>query len=161
MAAHSVLRWVHILSATAWYGEVVTINLVLVPAVQMLAQDERGRVLVQIFPRIFKLASWLSGTAVLSGLALFFWRFNGAWSTLHTTWSGRAFVAGATLGLVLTAFHFILEPRLETAICTSAEEPKGELAEQVMRTLKIVPRVGLGVITLALVLMMVGARGFF
>jgi len=62
-------------------------------------------------------------------------------------------------GTPLTVFHFILEPCLEGAICVAAEEPEGEVATTVMRTLHVVPRVGLGVISLALLLMMIGARG--
>ena len=31
--AYLILRWVHVVAAAAWFGEVVTINFVLVPAV--------------------------------------------------------------------------------------------------------------------------------
>ncbi len=159
MSWYLAIRWIHIIAATAWVGEVFTINFVLVPAMGKLSREERGRVMLEVFPRIFRLASWLSGTAVLAGIYLFYQRFSGGWGELLSTFSGRAFLIGATLGTALTAFHFILEPRLEGAICVAAEEPEGEQADQVMATLRVVPRVGMAVITLALLLMMIGARG--
>ena len=153
------VRWLHILAATAWFGEVVTINFVLVPAMGRLERTQRAKAMFQLFPRIFRLASWLSATAVLSGATLFFFRFSGDWSLLWSSTSGLAFLVGATLGTALTAFHFLLEPKLEGAICVAAEEPHGETHDQVMRTLRFVPRVGMGVIAGALLLMMIGARG--
>ena len=157
--AYLALRWLHILAAAAWFGEVVTINFVLVPAVGRLPRDQAPKVLFQIFPRIFKLASWLSATAVLSGTVLASKRYMASPDVLWTTPSGLLFSLGATLGLLLTGFHFILEPRLDGMICTAAEEEDAELSDRVMRLLKIVPRVGLGVITGIVWMMMVGARG--
>jgi len=157
--AYLALRWLHILAAAAWFGEVVTINFVLVPAVGRLPRDQAPKVLFQIFPRIFKLASWLSATAVLSGTVLASKRYMASPDVLWTTPSGLLFSLGATLGLLLTGFHFILEPRLDGMICTAAEEEDAELSERVMVLLKIVPRVGLVVITGIVWMMMVGARG--
>jgi uncharacterized membrane protein len=153
------VRWIHVIAATAWFGEVVTINFVLVPAVAKLPRDQAPKVLFQIFPRIFKLASWLSATAVLSGLVLASDRYLPDYQVLWTTGPGRLFSVGATLGLLLTGFHFILEPRLDGMICTAAKEDDAELSDRVMRLLRLVPRVGLVVITTILWTMMVGARG--
>ncbi len=153
------LRWIHILSATAWFGEVVTINFVLVPAVSALPKDQAPRVLFQIFPRIFKLASWLSATAVLSGLGLASKRYLANPEVLWTTGSGILFSIGATMGILLAGFHFILEPRLDGMICTAAKEEDAELSDRVMHLLKVIPRVGLVVISTVLWTMMVGARG--
>lgn len=153
------LRWLHILAAAAWYGEVVTINFVLVPAVSRLPREQAPKVLFQIFPRIFKLASWLSLTAVISGTALASQKYLPNPEILWTTGSGRLFSLGVVLGLLLTGFHFVLEPRLDGMICTAAEAEDVELSERVMHLLKIVPRVGLCVITAIVWMMMVGARG--
>ncbi len=157
--AYIILRWVHILAAAAWYGEVVTINFVLVPAVSRLPKDQAPGFLVQIFPRIFKLASWLSATAVISGIALASQRYLPTPEILWTTTPGIVFSVGAVLGLLLTGFHFILEPRLDGMICAAAEEDDIELSQRVMRLLRLVPRVGLGVITGIVLAMMIGARG--
>ena len=119
--AYLALRWLHILAAAAWFGEVVTINFVLVPAVGRLPREQAPKVLFQIFPRIFKLASWLSATAVLSGIVLASKRYMAAPEVLWTTPSGLLFSLGATLGLLLTGFHFILEPRLDGMIWASVK----------------------------------------
>lgn len=159
MSWYLALRWLHIIAAASWFGEVVTINFVLVPAVRNLSSVDGSKMLVHIFPRIFKLASWLAATAVLSGLALATTRFYASPSVLWTTGSGIAFLVGATLGLLLTGFHFLLEPRLDGMICTAAEKGDLELSDRVIHLLTIVPRAGLVVIGSVLLLMMVGARG--
>lgn len=82
-----LLRWIHILAATAWFGEVVTINLVLVPAVSRMTASERALTLGRIFPRIFRLASILSGTAAVTGLTMFAIKFWGNWLLLFGTWA--------------------------------------------------------------------------
>jgi uncharacterized membrane protein len=157
--AYLVIRWIHVIAAAAWFGEVVTINFVLVPAVARLPKDQAPKILFQIFPRIFKLASVLSGTAVVTGIALAGQRYMDNPEVLWTTGPGILFSIGATLGLLLTGFHFILEPRLDGMICTAADEEDAELSERVMRLLKIVPRVG-GLVMLAIIMsMMIGARG--
>ena len=159
MSLYLAVRWLHVISAAAWFGEVVTINFVLVPALSRLSREEATAMLAAVFPKIFRLASVLSATAVLSGIYLAWTRFAAAPEILWTTGSGRAFSVGAILGLALTVFHFILEPRLDGMMCTAAGEKDFELSERIMRQLRVVPRGGLLVITTIVVLMMVGARG--
>lgn len=153
------VRWVHLFSATAWLGEVVTINFVLVPVLLRMKEGERIPFLAGLFPSLFRLASWLSGTAVLSGAVLITRRHWGNWSVLWTTGSGRYLLAGATLALGLAIFHFILEPRLEGMICTAEENEDIELTQTIVRRLKIVPRTGMVVLVAAFWLMMVANRG--
>lgn len=159
MSFYLAVRWLHVASTTAWFGEVVTINFVLVPVLARLPREDAARYLAAVFPMIFKLASVLSALAVLSGLTLGWSRFAGNPEVLWTTQSGAAFLAGGTLALLLTTFHFVLEPRLDGMICTAAEEEDFELSDKVIRLLRIVPRVGLCVIGGVLLLMMIGARG--
>ncbi len=113
VSAYVAVRWIHVMAATAWFGEVVTINFVLVPVLSRMPREEGAKFLAAVFPTIFRLASVLSATAVLSGGYLAWTRFSASPEALWTTWSGRSFLAGATIGLALTVFHFILEPRLD------------------------------------------------
>ena len=59
----------------------------------------------------------------------------------------------------MALFHFVVEPRLDGMICAAEENGDLALTAKIMRTLKLVPRVGLGVITAVVVAMMIGARG--
>ena len=156
---YMVVRWLHVISATAWFGEVVTINFVLVPAVSQLKDSAQAKFLAGIFPKIFKLASWLSGTAVITGGTLGYYRFRGDFSVLWTTTSGLCFLVGASLACVLAFFHFVLEPRLDGMICTAAENEDFEMTAQIARLLRIIPRAGGLVLLAAFVLMMIGAHG--
>lgn len=160
MSTYLLVRWLHVLSATAWFGEVVTINFVLVPALTRMPREQAARVLAAVFPKLFRLASVLAATAVCSGSFLAWTRFSAQPSLLWTTHSGLAFLAGASGGLALAAFHFVLEPRLDGMICVAAERSDFELSDKVIRLLRVVPRGGLIVISSILLLMMVGARGW-
>ncbi len=159
MTWYLVVRWLHIFTAASWFGEVITINFVLVPAVRAMDPNRAQTFLVEVFPRIFKLASYLSATVLITGFYMAWQRFAATPEVLWTTGSGRAFLVGATLGTVLTIFHFVLEPRLDGMICTAAERGDLEVSNKVIRLLTIVPRAGLAVIGGALLLMMIGARG--
>ena len=156
---YAVVRWIHIVAGAAWFGEVVTINFVLVPIVSRMSREDAAVFLKRVFPRIFKLASVLAATAVVCGLLMAYQRFGDQPELLWTTSSGRAFTIGGTLGLALTVFHFVLEPRLDGMICSAADTRDFEMSDRVVRMLRIVPRAGLLVITGIVLLMMVGTHG--
>lgn len=62
-----VLRWIHVLSASAWFGEVVVINVVLIPALSGRHGAARREMLATIFPKVFRLASVLATTTTVTG----------------------------------------------------------------------------------------------
>lgn len=154
-----ILRWVHIISGAAWLGEVITINFVLVPALSKMNLRERRNFILRFFPRVFRLASLLSVTSIVAGLALSYamtgWQFDlfltGRW--------GMSIIAGGTLGLLLTLFHFFVESRLGSQIHRLNDDSRSDEVENITRFLRIIPRVGLGIIAIVFVLMMYAARG--
>lgn len=157
----TIIRWIHILAGAAWLGEVITINLILVPAISNMPLTERKQAIANIFPRIFRLASALSLTTVSAGVLLNY-AITG-WQRLDlyvTSPRGLATSLGALLGLVLTAFHFFAESRLEGRVTALVETEGAEEVDEILRYLRIIPRAGLGVLVLIFLLMMIGARGF-
>lgn len=159
MSLLSVVRWIHIISGIAWLGEVITINVVLVPALTHLKKEARGAFLHQVFPRIFNLASALSGTAVVSGAILNY--LMTGWKDLNiffeTRW-GISILIGGSLGLLLTLFHFFVESRLEP-VAHTAEKISDEEMEKMISALKIIPKIGMMVVVAIILLMMIAARG--
>ena len=147
------------LAGAAWFGEVVVFNLVLVPLVSSSSHESQIAFLARVFPAIFRLASWLAASSVLAGMAAIVLKFQGHWPALWSTEDGVATLIGAGLGLALALFHFVVEPRLDGMICAAEESGDLALTGRIIRTLKLVPRVGLGVITAVVVAMMIGARG--
>lgn len=154
-----VLRWVHIGAGSAWLGEVVVVVFVLVPVLIKMTAERRIWMLKTVFPRIFRLASVLSLTAVLAGAGLYLamndWNLNlerlvsGQW--------GLSILIGGTLGLALTVFHFVVEGKLEPVLLAASE---GDLEdERIVRFLAIVPRIGLGVLVVVFGAMMYAAKG--
>ena len=159
MNIFNIVRWVHIISGVAWLGEVITINIVLLPALIKMRQENRGTFIRQIFPRIFRLASVLSLTAIISGASLSY--LVTGWKNLDelvgTRW-GSGILIGATLALLLTLFHFFIESRLEP-MAISAEEASEVDVDRVIKVLNVVPKVGMFVLVLIVLLMMYAARG--
>lgn len=152
----NLIRWLHIISGTAWLGEVITINFVLVPALLKMDIENQKEFVRKTFPRVFRLASVLSLTAILSG-ALMSYLITG-WQNLPqllgTRW-GLGIFGGGSLALLLALFHFLVESRLKPIASSATEED----VEQIITILKIVPRAGLAVILLIVLLMMYAARG--
>ena len=156
----NIVRWVHILAGAAWLGEVVTINFVLVPALSRMDLAERGRFVRRVFPRVFRLASVLAATTLLAGLALGI--MMTGWRELDVFLSSRrglALLAGGALGLLLALFHFLAERRLRPQVLAARETLDREAIEAVTRMLRVVPRLGLGVMVAIFLLMMIAARG--
>ena len=106
------------------------------------------------------LLSVLSLTAVVTGAYLLWHRFEGQWDALFTTGQGHAFLFGGTVAILLTTFHFAIEPQLDGMICTAADNDDLEVTARVVRLLQIIPRVGMVVILAIFLAMMIGARGF-
>ncbi len=164
MAITNLLLWIHLLAGTAWLGEVVVVNFVLVPVLARLEPAKRGWFLSAIFPRIFRLASVLSLTTVLAGasfnLSLSDWQVDVAASRLISSRWGWSILVGGLLGLGLVLFHFVAEHRLEPHVVASDDDLDDTAFALVLRRLKIIPRAGLGVLLLIVFLMMFAARGW-
>ena len=153
------VRAVHVFAAASWLGEVVTINLIIVPAVLRIEGEAKLAFLSEIFPRIFKAASWLSATAVATGVLLLIRLYGSHLELLVTTPRGTGLLIGLTLGTLLTAFHFVAEPKLDGMICNARDARDIVLADRVLTLLRVVPRVGLAVLGSTFVLMMYAAHG--
>ena len=78
----NVIRWVHVLAGTAWFGAVVLINVAIVPSLADLDKDAKTDVLTALFPKIFKFASVVSVIALAAGGTLLYLRYHTGWSAL-------------------------------------------------------------------------------
>lgn len=164
MVIPNLLRGIHLLAGTAWLGEVLVVNVVLVPVLARLEPGKRGWFLSTIFPRIFRLASILALTTILAGAALNLslsdWHVDVAASRLIASRWGWSILIGGLLGLGLVLFHFVAEHRLEPHVVLSDTDPDEVAFAHVLRRLKMIPRAGLGVLLLIVCLMMFAARGW-
>lgn len=151
-----LLRYVHVLAAAAWLGEVVVINFVLLPALDRGQPGFRASMATKVMPRFFRLASILSVTTVLTGAGLA-WQMSGGSLTpfLTTTW-GRAIAVGGTLGALVTLFHLVVERRIGRKTNPDAGDRAASTEERGPH--RIVPRIGLVVVSLSFLLMMYAVR---
>lgn len=154
-----VLRLIHVLAGVGWFGEVVTVNVVLLPVLERASSEDRDRLLALVFPRVFRLATVLGGVAVGSGLILAGWYTRGHVAhVLGDAW-GQRVLAGAALGGALYAFHLFQEGHLEHAFearLRAAARAPG--AERLLQRLIWIPRIGGGVLLLVIGLMVAAAH---
>jgi uncharacterized membrane protein len=155
-----IVRWIHILAAAAWLGEVATVVFVLVPAACALRGAERAGYIARVFPRVFRLATALAIATLIAGVWLNY--LMTGWRQLDlflTSPRGLPIALGGLLGLLLAGFHFGVEARLEAKVEAISDSADEAMLERVSRFLTIVPRVGLIVLVAVFLLMMIGARG--
>ena len=156
----NVARWFHVGAGGAWFGEVLVVVFILVPIVRRATPDRRSWFLATVFTRVFRLASVLSATAVVTGGLL--WLSTNDWHLnldrlVSERW-GLSILVGGALGLGLTLFHFVAERKLEPMAVRAGS---GGIDDEVLvRRLTIIPRVGLGILVVILGSMMYAARGF-
>lgn len=148
------------MSAAAWLGEVVAINLAIIPALESTPSEKQGPFIAGVFPRLFRLASVLALLALSSGLGMSYlmteWR--GLGDQLGTRW-GTGILIGGALGLLLAIFHFVVESRLRPFARSLDHDPDPQEVDQVVRFLRLAPRIGMLVIFGAFLFMMIAARG--
>ncbi len=153
------LRWLHVITAMAWIGQVLVIVFVLVPIVD---REREGKVqldlLQRIFPPLFRLASVLSGLAIVAGGLLLWHRIAEAGGEFFSAWQNHALLTGAILAIVVLGLDHATGPRLRRTLDASADDD-GPRAAAALRTLRQVSWSALVVLTLAAVLMMIGVRG--
>ena len=154
-----VVRWVHVLAAAAWYGEVAVINFILIPTLSGHSGAERKDFVNAVFPRVFRMASILSGTVAVSGGVLLYHHTGGDLRILLENLWGKFILVGGALGLLLTLFHFFMENRLARKISMGDPDLPKEAVEDLHLKLRLVPRLGFVVLTSIFVLMMIAVRG--
>ena len=160
MAPITIARWLHVVFAAAWLGEVVTVVFALVPIALHLQGSQRSQFLANVFPRIFRVATVLAVGTLGAGVWLNY--LTTGWRDLPAylaSGRGAAIVVGGLLGLLLTLFHFVVEGRLEPRLLALSESEPDSGEGKMLRFLTLVPRIGLVILATIFVLMMIGARG--
>lgn len=153
-----VARYVHIVAASLWLGEVAVINFILIPALSRHEGEARKAFLNSVFPRVFRMASILSGTTAVSGATIFHHYHGFRFAHLTEDRSDIALLIAATLGALLTFFHFFMENHMARRVGVGDPCVSPEKVEDVHSKLKIVPRVGLVVISTIYLLMLYSVR---
>ena len=154
------IRTLHVISGALWIGEVVVINFILIPILSRFTGEMRKQFLINIFPRVFRMASVLSATVVITGMFLVYHMTNGELDRLLSGRWGLSILVGGSLGTLLTLFHFFMENRLARKIGLGKMGDDEKLAEVHLK-LKIVPRLGLLVILTVFLLMLNAAHGLY
>ena len=144
------LAIVSFLALAAWIGEVVTLNVVVVPALGRMEDGNQKWFLARMFPLFFRLATVLSLCAV---------GFGAASVALAPGEIPNGVTTGGCILILLTAFHLLIESRLRPLARTLPEEEGDELLRFFVKFLRIVPRVGLVVVVSAFVILVVSVGG--
>lgn len=152
---YTFIRWLHVASGSAWFGEVVVINFVLIPALSKYQGEARKDFLNTIFPKIFNLASVLAATtAVTGGILLYNFIGLDLGKLTERGPCGWSVLIAGTLGMILTFFHFFIENHLARKVGVGNPNISQDAVEDVHIKLKIIPRIGMVVITTIFLLML-------
>ena len=100
------------IAGSSWLGAVILINFVLIPVLPKLKENIRRDVFIHLFPALFKLASILSATVVITGVIMIQYQTDGAWDLWNRGRWGTSIFWGGLLGVLLTFFHFFIESYL-------------------------------------------------
>ena len=106
------IRALHMIAGSSWLGAVILINFVLIPVLPKLKENIRRDVFIHLFPALFKLASVLSATVVITGVIMIQYQTDGAWDLWNRGRWGTSIFWGGLLGVLLTFFHFFIESYL-------------------------------------------------
>ena len=156
----TIIRWIHVMSATAWFGEVLVLNVILIPAMSQMAGTARREYMNAVFTRVFRLASILSGTAVIAGLSLLLIMTEGDLTILPESRWGIFIMTGGGLALLIASFHFFMEQKLAAKIGVGdCEVSPDDEEDDPHGKLNIVPRVALLILTGIFLSMMYAVRG--
>lgn len=153
------IRWLHILSAAIWLGEVVVINFIMIPALSKYDKEGKSEMLVNIFPKLFRMVSILSASTVLTGSILLWFYTKYDFEILLSGRWGLSILIGGSMGLLLTLFHFFIENKITKLLAPNDAKFIEENHALVYSKLKIIPRIGLVVITSIFIVMMFAVRG--
>jgi len=134
---------------------------VLLPALARAEPELRGRILLAVFPLVFRLATILAGLSILSGAVVFWIMSGGELARLvDSTWGQRILVGGLLAG-PLFAFHLLQESRWEGSLArrlaTVGRDPAA--SDLILRRLQVIPRIGLAILVMAVFFMSAAARG--
>lgn len=152
------LRWLHVLAGAAWFGEVLVIN-ILVSGLRNADASEHDYLYGHLLPNLFKLATILSLTAVLSGTALVHTHLGGDWAQLFRSerWN-VAIMVGGGLAWAMTFFHLFIERAIARRSGFDPRDSPTAMARMHV-VLSIIPRGALLVLTAVMVSMMIAAHG--
>ena len=150
-----IIGVIHKTAGVLWLGEVFVINFIIIPSMMKMKREEARKFARVVFPKAFNLASFLSLTTVITGVALFLMITKGSIDVLSGKW-GTNILIGGVIGLALTLFHFSAEPKLKRFI-----EGEDEKFDRFLKVIRIVPRIGMAVIFLIYMFMLNATRDIF
>lgn len=155
-----IIRAIHSIAASIWVGEVLVINFILIPALSKLQDNKRKEFMIRLFPKIFRMASFLATVVSISGIFMVYHLTNGKLENLLNGRWGLSILTGGSLGIILSIFHFYMANRLLKRISLGRMEHNDKLTDVYLK-LKIIPRMGMIIILTILVLMINAAHWIF
>lgn len=159
----SLLRWLHELAAISWFGEVFFITHIILPMLGKMPDSEKAPLMLSLFPRVFRMATVSAGVTIVAGAGTALMMVNLDVSLFLGTGWGLLILIGGLIGLFMFLLHLTVERvelrALRDVRLESRRDFPPELATLYSR-LRILPRVGFTLLTIALILMIYASHGF-
>ncbi len=157
MSYFGIIRNIHVLSAAIWLGMVVVMNYGLMPSVSKKLTQKDIDILKPIFKNVTNLVSISAASTFVTG-GIILWiqtRFN-VLEMLESTRGTLILIAGS-VGFVVTAFHFLVESKVEKYL-RSRLPNKDELLVG-YKGIEFIPQIGLVIVSVIFITMLIAVRG--
>jgi uncharacterized membrane protein len=158
----SLLRWIHEIAAITWFGEVFVVTHIIVPTLTKLPDSPKGVLMLKLYPRVFRMATISSSATVAAGTAVALLQVNFDFTYFLQTFRGQLIFVGGLVGLFMFLLHTTVERVEMKALSRVRLDAQAGLPQELMvldRRLRVLPRVGFTLLTIALFLMIYVSHG--
>ena len=122
----AILSYGHILSAMGWLGGGILTTFVVAPNLRKLPSAAALEFNAKVLPRLLRFVQMMIGSTFLFGILLFYYIFNGSFSSLSSTSEGMELYLGIFIALMTAVLVWTVTlPSFKRVIKISSELLQG------------------------------------
>ncbi len=157
MSFFTIIRIIHVLSASIWLGMVVVMNFGLMPSVSKKLTQFDVDILKPIFKKVTNLVSISAFSTFITGGIILWLQTKFDFSILLQNTRGILILIAGTIGFIVTLFHFLAESKDEKYLRSRLSNKEDLLVGY--KGIEFIPRLGLIIVAGIFITMLIATRG--
>ncbi len=157
MSFFTIIRIIHVLSASIWLGMVVVMNFGLMPSVSKKLTQFDVDILKPIFKKVTNLVSISAFSTFITGGIILWLQTKFDFSILLQNTRGILILIAGTIGFIVTLFHFLAESKVEKYLRSRLSNKEDLLVGY--KGIEFIPRLGLIIVAGIFITMLIATRG--
>ena len=157
MSFFTIIRNVHVLSASIWLGMVVVMNFGLMPLVAKKLLQHEVDILQPIFKNVTNLVSISAFFTFVTGGIILWIQTKFHFVEMIKNTRGILILIAGGIGFIITLFHFFAEGKVEKYLKNRL--PNKEELLVGYKGIEYIPRLGLLIISSIFITMLIAVRG--